>query len=50
MFETVGIRSPFVLAAALVAVAAVLATRIPAPVRPTALHDDAALAAGDAAV
>ena len=44
LFETVGIRSPFFVGAALVAVAALLATRIPPPgAEPSALDDDAAL-------
>lgn len=49
LFETVGIRSPFFAGAALVAVAALLATRIPAPAhgRGRVLDDDAALAVDD---
>ena len=49
LFETVGIRSPFFTGAALVAAAALLASRIP-PARPSPslMDDDAALASDDA--
>lgn len=51
LFETVGIRSPFFVGGIVVAVAVVLATRIPPPVeRHDPLQDDEALAAEDAAV
>lgn len=48
LFETAGITSPFFVGSCLVAVAALLATRIPAP-RPAApaLDDDSALASED---
>ncbi|MBW3553568.1 MAG: MFS transporter [Gemmatimonadetes bacterium] len=50
LFETVGITSPFFAGACLVAIAALLATRIPAPPErrvPAALDDDSALASED---
>lgn len=50
LFETAGIASPFFVGACLVAVAALLATRIPAPAArraAPALDDDAALASED---
>ena len=52
LFEAVGIRSPFYVGAGLVAVAALLATRIPRPARPAGgagLDDDTALASEDVA-
>jgi MFS family permease len=50
LFGSVGIRSPFLVGALLVSVAAVIALRIPPPRRPQAVRDDSALAADDAAV
>ncbi|HUG39177.1 MAG TPA: MFS transporter [Longimicrobiales bacterium] len=53
LFEVAGITSPFFLGAALVAVAALLATRIPPPPArraPASLDDDAALASEDVAI
>lgn len=47
MFERIGIGSPFLLGAGLVAVAALLATRIPPPARRSTLDDDSALSAED---
>jgi predicted MFS family arabinose efflux permease len=47
MFERVGIGSPFTLGAALVAVAALLATRIPPPARASTMDEDAALSSDD---
>jgi MFS family permease len=50
LFGAVGIRSPFVVGAALVTVAALVASRIPAPAHARVLDDDSALAADDVAV
>jgi hypothetical protein len=50
LFGTVGIGSPFLVAAALVATASLLALRIPRPPRRRILPDDSALAADDATV
>ena len=47
MFERIGIGSPFLLGAALVAVAALLATRIPPPHRRSTMSDDAGLSTED---
>ena len=49
LFETVGITAPFFAGACLVAVAALLATRIPPPARrgPASFDDDSALASED---
>ncbi len=47
IFERIGIESPFFIAAALVAAAAALATRIPAARSPRIADDDAALATED---
>ncbi len=47
MFERVGIGSPFLLGAGLVAVAAILAARIPPPARESTMDDDAALSSDD---
>jgi len=47
LFELIGIRSPFLVGAALVAVAALLATRIPVLHHVRALDDETALAPGD---
>lgn len=43
MFERIGIGSPFLVGAGLVTVAALLATRIPPPARPSAMADESAL-------
>jgi MFS family permease len=50
LFGAVGIGSPFVVGAVLVTVAAVVASRIPAPAHARVLDDDSALAADDVAV
>jgi MFS family permease len=50
LFGAVGIGSPFVVGAALVTVAALVASRIPAPAHARVLDDDSALAADDVAV
>ncbi len=47
LFERVGIGSPFVVGSALVVLAAILATRIPAPTHRAEMDDDSALSAGD---
>ncbi len=47
LFERVGIGSPFVVGSALVVLAAILATRIPAPAHRVTLDDDSALSSGD---
>lgn len=47
LFERIGIGSPFLLGAGLVAVAALLAVRIPPPEREAAMDDDTALSTGD---
>jgi MFS transporter, DHA1 family, tetracycline resistance protein len=50
LFGAVGIGSPFVVGAVLVTVAALVASRIPAPAHVRVLDDDSALAADDVAV
>jgi MFS family permease len=50
LFGAVGIGSPFVVGAVLVTVAALVASRIPAPAHVRWLDDDSALAADDVAV
>jgi MFS transporter, DHA1 family, tetracycline resistance protein len=50
LFGSVGIRSPFLVGAVLVAVAFVLALQIPAPAHRRPIREDTALAAEDAAV
>jgi MFS transporter, DHA1 family, tetracycline resistance protein len=50
LFGAVGIGSPFVVGAVLVTVAALVASRIPAPAHVRFLDDDSALAADDVAV
>jgi MFS transporter, DHA1 family, tetracycline resistance protein len=50
LFGAVSIRAPFLVGAALVAVAMVVAMRIPPPAHVRAMHDDAALASKDMAV
>lgn len=50
LFGAVGIGSPFLVGAALVSVAALVALRIPPPPRSRVIHDDAVLSTDDVAV